>query len=798
MGPPRADHHAAIAMPPLHVGVRELCEFVVRSGDLDRRFTPTPTAQQGIAGHRLIAQRRGPGWESEVTLEGHWQTLTVTGRADGLDRARQVIDEVKTHRGPIEAMSQGQRALHWAQARLYGWMLCQTEGFAVLTVRLVYLDVSSLEETLFSETVSAQSLGEFAHSLCERYLNWARQERAHQEARAQFLQAMSFPLKDYRPGQQVMISAVREACAQSQTLRIQAPTGLGKTLGALYPALKAMPERGLDRVYCLTARTTGRQLALETLALLIGQPQSTRPASEIEHAPPKPSVQPKPAAPLRLLELVARERGCEYPDRQCHPQSCHLAKGFYDRLPVARHAAVKLDLLDFGRVRAIALEHEICPYYLSHELLRHADVVVGDFNHWFDRHALLYSIATQQDWRVSLLIDEAHHLVDRTRQSYSAELAEYDVLAVKGAIPPSLRTHLETFINQWDILRLTHAQEANAEGWRLLREVPADWLVKLTRLNSAMGQWLAEQAIDPPRAVLEFYFRCQSFQDMADRFGEHSLCELRANRSASSLADDPSASGLSLALRNVVPAGFIDAALAAADSVVMFSATLQPEPFDRHLLGLPEDTRSLHLPSPFNPQHLQVRVTPVSTRFERRARTLNTIVHTILDQYRAQPGNYLAFFSSFDYLDSAFARLQNTPGAPPVWKQERHMTESRRHAFLARFQTDGQGIGFAVLGGAFGEGIDLPGTRLIGAFVATLGLPQIDPMQEAVRERLQTLFGFGFEFTYLYPGLQKVVQAAGRVIRSPSDRGVLVLMDERYTQSRIRRLLPAHWGLQAD
>ncbi len=251
-------------------------------------------------------------------------------------------------------------------------------------------------------------------------------------------------------------------------------------------------------------------------------------------------------------------------------------------------------------------------------------------------------------------------------------------------------------------------------------------------------------------------------------------------------------------MRNVVPAGFIAAALAAADSVVMFSATLQPEPFDRHLLGLPETTRSLHLPSPFNPHHLQVRVKPVSTRFERRARTLTTIVDTILDQYRAQPGNYLAFFSSFDYLDSAFARLQNTPDAPPIWKQERHMTESRRHTFLARFQTDGQGIGFAVLGGAFGEGIDLPGTRLIGAFVVTLGLPQVDPLQEAIRERLQTLFGFGFEFTYLYPGLQKVVQAAGRVIRSPSDRGVLVLMDERYTQSRIRRLLPAHWGLQAD
>jgi Rad3-related DNA helicase len=575
-----------------------------------------------------------------------------------------------------------------------------------------------------------------------------------------------------------MATAVSEACMQAQVLRIQAPTGLGKTLGALYPALKAMPERGLDRIYFLTARTTGRQLALETLALL------TRSRGSI--------------APLRVLELVSRDRGCEYPDRQCHPQSCPLAKGFYDRLPAARQAAVREGLLDFAKVRSVALGHEICPYYLSHELLRHADVVVGDFNHWFDRHALLLSIATQSRWRVNLLIDEAHHLVDRARQNYSAELSEHNVLSVRGALAPSVRPALEAFINQWDLLRLTYRDATVQTPLNLLSEPPADWLAKLARLNASLGQWLAEQAIDPPRPLLDFYFQCQAFQDLADRFGEHSLCELRGQAASSPPLGAMSSPGLSLALRNVVPAGFIASALAAADSIILFSATLPPEPFDRHLLGLPDGVRTVALPSPFDPTHLQVRIKPVSTRFEQRARTLNTLVQTMLDQFHDRPGNYLAFFSSFDYLDAAFARTRSSPDAPPIWKQERNMNEARRLEFLSRFQPDGQGIAFAVLGGAFGEGIDLPGTRLIGAFVATLGLPQVDPVQEAIRERLQTLFGFGFEFTYLYPGLQKVIQAAGRVIRLPSDRGVLVLMDERYTQVRVRRLLPAHWGLDTD
>jgi Rad3-related DNA helicase len=308
--------------------------------------------------------------------------------------------------------------------------------------------------------------------------------------------------------------------------------------------------------------------------------------------------------------------------------------------------------------------------------------------------------------------------------------------------------------------------------------------------------------------VLQAWFDGLSFATLADSFSDHSLCELDLDVAHDDLrAEFSLASGCAsslaprlcdraqLTLRNVVPAPFIRPRLELADSVVMFSATLNPPDYDRHLLGLPDDTTTLTLNSPFDPANLRVSVLPVSTRITDRSRTLPRVVAAMAREYRREPGNYLAFFSSFDYLQQAFHRFCEHHPDITAWAQTRAMTEAERSAFLNRFTPEGQGIGFAVLGGAFGEGVDLPGRRLIGAFIATLGMPQIDPVNEAIAERLEKLFGAGHDYTYLIPGLQKVVQAAGRVIRSPEDRGSLLLIDARYSWPRYQQLLPSSWGL---
>jgi len=322
----------------------------------------------------------------------------------------------------------------------------------------------------------------------------------------------------------------------------------------------------------------------------------------------------------------------------------------------------------------------------------------------------------------------------------------------------------------------------------------------LHRFNSRLGDHVVERGREASAAALQAWFDGLSFAALADSFSDHSLCELSVGApdtatAASQIIEPRASHRLQLTLRNVVPAPFIRPRLELADSVVMFSATLNPPDYDRHLLGLPDTATTLTLASPFDPANLRVSVLPVSTRITDRSRTLPRVIAAMAREYRREPGNYLAFFSSFDYLQQAFGQFCDQHPDIQTWVQTRTMTEAARSAFLARFAPDSEGIGFAVLGGAFGEGVDLPGRRLIGAFIATLGMPQVDPVNEAIAERLDNLFGAGHDYTYLIPGLQKVVQAAGRVIRAPDDRGSLMLIDARYTWPRYQQLLPASWGL---
>jgi DNA excision repair protein ERCC-2 len=314
----------------------------------------------------------------------------------------------------------------------------------------------------------------------------------------------------------------------------------------------------------------------------------------------------------------------------------------------------------------------------------------------------------------------------------------------------------------------------------------------LTDLQADQPALAAELA--PSGADLQrFYFDALHFARLAESFGAHSLFDITLRPGRAPLPERPAAS--TLCIRNIVPAPHLQPRLAAAQSVVLFSATLSPQAYHADLLGLPANTAWIDVPSPFAARQLSVRVARhISTRWADRSRSLAPIVDAIAGQFAARPGLYLAFFSSYDYLDQVFARLREQHPDLPCWEQQRQMPEAAREAFLARFTPGAQGVGFAVLGGAFAEGIDLPGERLIGAFIATLGLPQVNPVNEQIRARMEAAFaGRGYDYTYLYPGLQKVVQAAGRVIRSPADEGVLVLMDDRFSRAEVRALLPAWW-----
>jgi DNA excision repair protein ERCC-2 len=293
--------------------------------------------------------------------------------------------------------------------------------------------------------------------------------------------------------------------------------------------------------------------------------------------------------------------------------------------------------------------------------------------------------------------------------------------------------------------------------------------------------------------LLQFYFDALQFMRLLDTFGTHSLFDVTLD---SGTGSGRRHEGSTLCIRNVLPAPFLKSRFAAVRSAVLFSATLTPWNFYSDTLGLPDDTAWLDVAAPFKAEQLSVHIArDVSTRYRHRGRSLAPIARLIAAQYEAAPGNYIAFFSSFDYLEQAMGEFCERHPSIPTWQQGRRMDEAERETFLARFAVDGCGVGFAVLGGSFAEGIDLAGTRLIGAFVATLGLPQLNPVNEELRRRLDNEFGAGYDYTYLFPGIRKVVQAAGRVIRTPSDRGVLHLIDDRFARPEVLRLLPTWWRI---
>lgn len=750
------------------IAVRALCEFSAKSGDLDLRFTPSPTALEGIVGHRTVAARRNPGYQSEVALEGRYQQLLVKGRADGYDPGQNLLEEIKTYRGDLARMPDNHRQLHWAQAKVYGWLLCQHLQLSSLRVSLVYFDILSEQETALVQEHSAEALQDFFNQQCALFLRWAQQEMHHRTARDQATRDLRFPHGEFRRGQRHLAESVYKAVSTGRCLLAQAPTGIGKTLGTIFPMLKAMAPQQLDKLLYLTAKTPGRQLALEAARVLFAS-----------HA----------QQPLRVLELVARDKACEHLDKACHGESCPLAKGFYQRLPAARQAASQVPMLDRQALRQVALEHQVCPYYLSQEMARWSDLLVADYNYYFDFSALLFSLAQANQWQVAVLVDEAHNLVARGRGMYSASLDQQQLASARSHAPPALKSPLQRLNRQWNAL---HKEQL--APYQAYEQLPSALLKALALCVGALGDYFNEQPQGLDSGLQSLYFELLQFARVAELFDAQQFIfdiskrSLSAKRSLSCLS-----------LRNVVPAALIRPRLTAARSAVLFSATLNPRRYYNDLLGLPETTVWLEVESPFAAAQLQVHiVSRISTRYVHRQASVAPIVELMARQFEARPGNYLAFFSSFDYLQQVAQLLAREHPHIAVWLQSRGMDEASRQAFLEQFRADGQGIGFAVLGGAFGEGIDLPGSKLIGAFVATLGLPQLNPLNEQMKQRMAALFGSGYDYTYLYPGLQKVVQAAGRVIRGQTDRGVLMLIDDRFAESRVRQLLPGWWDIAMD
>ena len=826
-------------MPEIRLAVRQLVEFLLQTGDIDSRFTGFDRANEGARIHRRLQKQAGEGYRPEVflsetrTVEGI--SYTIEGRADGIFEAppgRTVVDEIKTTAAPLEEITEELNFCHWAQGMVYAAIYAGQNSLAMMDVRLTYYQIDTDKILYFTRHFTRDELENFFTGLLRQYAPWARRQLDWAARRDADLAALRFPYPDYRPGQRALAGEVYRACRTGRgagkagaRLFCQAPTGTGKTMSALFPAMKAMGEGNGEKLFYFTARTTARAAAEDAVQLL---------------------RRANPGLAFRAVTLTAKEKVCLCPGEggrpACLPESCPYARGYYDR----RKDALA-DLLDgagqFDRpaIEQAARRHTVCPFELGLDLSDWSDLVIGDYNYLFDPTVRLrrFFEASGGDW--VFLIDEAHNLPDRAREMYSAAFSKRSITEAKRALLQG-RNSLKGRLARADkeLLALRRACEGLAprrgapagegpapavpppaaqldllggsdgsadegrarrsaaplpalpppiyagEGTVFFRELPAAVLQPLQGLQGPLQDWLEKYPEDPAHEVLlDLSFQLQDLLRIADRYDEHYVTQLTAH-----------GSDLDIRLLCLDPSAFVDESLACGRASVLFSATLVPPGYYKKVLGC-AGARAVALNSPFPPGNLGLYCLPgISTRYRDREASVGAVSDALAALAGGRVGNYLAFFPSYAYLQKVYADFTARYPAVRTIAQESGLDEAGRAAFLEQFAPDPAGtlLGFGVLGGVFGEGVDLAGSRLIGCAIVGVGLPQVNPRQEMLRRYFDEQAGCGFDYAYRYPGMNKVLQAAGRVIRTETDRGVVLLLDDRFAQESYRRLFPPHWG----
>lgn len=747
-------------MPELSVGVRDLLALKYGPRHLSRSSIHPVMLQQGIQGHKSVAENRPPEYLREVPVESSWQEddwrLRVRGRIDGLLTREDyiLVEEIKTTSVDPQMLPVEHQEFYLAQLILYTYFVALDNPHRQIVGRLCWLHLDTNVESFVDLSPEQLAWGEeLFRQLATEYIRREKSRREAQTRRNQSLAQITFPYPDYRPGQEELIGAAAGALAQDKDLLAQAATGIGKTSALLLPAitwLRSAPPQA--KVFFLTAKTTGRDIALETLTRW----------QELE---------------LVSVCLEAKERWCNQPAGDC--DNCPLAKDFYPKAAKIMANLLASRLVTPPLIQQWAEAEGICPFELGLEASTQADLVIADYNYVFDPMVQLQRFFGRKRIPAVLLIDEAHNLVPRGREMFSADLNKREILQLSRELKlaePLLATklrQLNSIFGQW-------TKELKAEGAKrlLIDQLPPSLISDLNHL----GEKLALTAYTSPNLV-DFSRRLARFNRILPLLGPNHAVYMESQ-----------GGNTTLNLYCINPGPLLQKQRGKA-TAIFFSATLSPTSYYRQLLGCREDPLHLELASPFPRENrLYVHVPGIMTTYTARTRYYKIIADNISTVIRFQLGNYIAYFPSYSFLEEVGSFLQSQ--LPPDYlfhSQRPGMSIASRQKLLQNFGASGANICLAVMGGLFGEGIDLPGEKLIGTIIVGPGLPTVSPQQELIRDYFQRQEGEGFLYAYLIPGMQRVIQSAGRVFRSPEDRGVVVLLDDRFRQNGYRQLLPAEW-----
>lgn len=739
-------------------------------------FSSPQRALEGTRVHQKLQKNREPSYRSEVPLSVRTEledlVLVVEGRADGIGERREApfnhyIEEIKSTYASADQLGFSYEPTHRGQLLCYGYIFCRQEELSGVILRLTYYQLETDQEYAFEESWTYEDLQKFFAETTSEYAKWMRWQQEHLEKRTEALKALTFPFPAYRGGQRTMAAYVYKTIQESGGLFLQAPTGIGKTISALFPALKAMGEQLTSKLFYLTAKSATALAAQEAIERLRVQTRE-----------------------LICVSLTAKDKVCPLKERNCNPDACPYAKGHYERINQAVFAALTEECtFDRARIRACSERFMVCPFELSLDLATWSDVIIGDYNYAFDPTAALKRFFQEQKTDYTLLVDEAHNLPDRAQSMYSAAISRKPLRALqrnwKGK-PASYRRALRRTLNQL-IQWFREKEESMQDGEFATFAAPeSSFCETLEQFQNHLADYLMQEGAGQEE-WLQLYFETLFFLKMQEEYDESSVTYLEKQKE-----------DLIYHIFCIHPGGKLRQRYEKVRAVILFSATLLPIEYYRELLGGNDPSSpmdAIYLDSPFDPDHKKVLIASgIRADYQSREQTLGAVAAAIYRTVTAKSGNYLIFFPSYPYLQRVLTFFREAYPELTVWEQTPGMAEEERDAWLERFREQPPwGIGFCVLGGSFSEGIDLRGTRLIGSIIVTVGLPQICMERDLIRDYMDRFCGRGFDYAYRYPGLNKVFQAAGRVIRTEEDRGVIVLIDSRYMQARYRGAFPPDW-----
>ena len=756
----------------IRISVRNLVEFIFRSGDIDNRIgkgAQKEAMQEGSRMHRKIQGRMGMEYRAEVPLKlevpQEQYVLALEGRADGIitNADGVTVDEIKCMYTDVTRFEEP-IFVHKAQAMCYAYIYALQNGLDQISVQLTYCDLDTEEICRFEEAFSFFWLERWFQDMMEAYRKWTDFQFAWRKIRQTSIQTLEFPFP-YREGQYKLVGDVYRTIHRKKILFIQAPTGTGKTIYTLFPAIRAVGENLGDKIFYLTAKTITRTVAKDTCDLLKAKGYRGK-----------------------VIVLTAKEKMCPCEEMDCNPSNCLRAKGHYDRVNDAVYDLITTEE-NFTRERMLAQaeKYQVCPFEMSLDASLYADIIICDYNYVFDPNVYLKRFFSEEEkGDYIFLVDEAHNLVERGREMYSAVLVKEEILTVKKLVRGKDRK-LEAALEKCNRQMLEWKREC--ETYTIYESIGA-FAFSLMRLMSLLDIFLQSRGEMPERKeVTEFYLNLRHFMNMFERVDENYVL----------YSDFDETDRFCLHLYCVNPSVNLQECLERGKSTIFFSATLLPVNYYKNLLSSKKDNYAVYADSAFREeQRLLFIGRDVSSLYTRRTLgEFHRIALYIQQVLRAKKGNYLIFFPSYRFMEDVYEQfLAVNEQEADCMMQSGNMNEADREEFIQEFSNPrGKSLAaFCVLGGIFSEGIDLKEDLLIGVLIVGTGLPQICNQREILKEYYQEENGQGFDYAYQYPGMNKVLQAAGRVIRTASDRGIIGLLDERFLRSDYRQLFPREWS----